>query len=1074
VSARVTQLDARDATAAVAGEWRPLTDLPAGLPRPWTPPTVQTTTDLIVDVFGRDVGQQLNALLRSTKPLDDIGEPIEYPHRYAGLEPILTLIPTDRLTTPRVVAVGATLIALHAQADVSEVDSLPNAGRIAYALLDRARAQGDCAAQLDVFLLVLADLNSVEADVRSEAASSMRACPGDPTPEWLLGQYFSQQDEFSPDASRPEPATRTFQQMASTFPESPLPLIGQADAALRKGLRILGTAPFAARELLESADRTYQAAARLGDTNLVAFGRARTLIGLAQPGAAVVVLNGMSNAAERPPGRVDLLVAEAVRDFPRAVEVGRALSMRGPAPPQTLFPLRPWEGVDDPDIPSPEGPMSVGSESSVELTVTLSNLGGGAGGSLTNSSYVPRWRADSELIGFDVACPDWAWRRDAVIAGQAELALQNLPETPDEAARRNGRTCYHGNYDGERDNQNGLLLFRTLLRLEAGRLVHLTPKVESRLIDARQNLWRWAGDLGMAEAINRAWVSRDPDNGLAWSRLGEVQYLRSETDDAAASLGTAARRLEATPKSSYTDVTRAQLQRAAALMASGRREEGRSELRTMVDSVESYLRSRQRDHPDDYDYDNAHYATTCYFARQLLGDGERESGEWAAAIEDYSAALEWLPVMSSVGGDDSIAPFPSVVLNNMALAQISNRFPGQALASSEEALEEDPANPVFLMTAGYAALLAKDVDKSKAYDRSALAVDPGAYPAANDLGVLLARQGDTEEAATVLRTTVAAKPDYALGWFNLAVVTSWMGPTHLLESLGARGRAADLDTELTSAKDEPVIDSRLYRTDVDLAKPLPPNWTFASIQSGAPAVPLGLLATLVVVLNLVRGQGHRVGEWTEQALRTGSELTAKVPLLGRFWSPLWAVLVTIVVLAVPVLRSGQTGMTEIITLVLALAMLVTFAIRSRIVAARTLGLSTRQRTWTLGTMLGVGTGILGIPWAPLPVIADAVGARADSATSEPGAPPKDAATSAPVRLALAAPLTLVVVGTLLLLEHAVTSVRLTSELGLAALIMAASLLLPVEPQDGARLGKTKVLATIGVAGVAVLAFLGLL
>ena len=53
--------------------------------------------------------------------------------------------------------------------------------------------------------------------------------------------------------------------------------------------------------------------------------------------------------------------------------------------------------------------------------------------------------------GFDVNCPDWAWRRDAVLTGQAALALQDLPATSDEAASRNGRNCYHGSYDGEED-----------------------------------------------------------------------------------------------------------------------------------------------------------------------------------------------------------------------------------------------------------------------------------------------------------------------------------------------------------------------------------------------------------------------------------------------------------------------------------------------------------------------------------------------------------------------------------------------------------------------------------------------
>ena len=418
------------------------------------------------------------------------------------------------------------------------------------------------------------------------------------------------------------------------------------------------------------------------------------------------------------------------------------------------------------------------------------------------------------------------------------------------------------------------------------------------------------------------------------------------------------------------------------------------------------------------------------------------------------------------------SPFPGVIHNNAALADISNGAPDKALASSEKALEEDPANPVFLMTAGYAALLAGDVEKAKAYDRSALVSDPGAYPVSNDLGVLLAREGNKEEAAILLRSSLAAKPVYALGWFNLAVVTAQMGPAHLLESLGARARAAALDPQLDAAADKPVIDSRLYRTDLDLARPLPPNWTFALVNSDKAAVPLGLLATLIVVLNLIRAQRHRVGEVTERMLRYGSDFTARVPVLRRMWSPVWAVLVTVVVLSLPPFRSGLTETAERVTLVLALALLVAVAIRSRIVAARTLGLRTRQRTWTVGTIVGVGTGLLGLPWAPLPVIADTATPVAPSADQVEGSAVVD--STVPVRVALSAPLTLALVGGLLLLEHALSAVRLASELGLAAIVMAASMLLPIEPQDGARLGKTTVLASIGLAAVAVLAFLGLL
>jgi hypothetical protein len=40
-------------------------------------------------------------------------------------------------------------------------------------------------------------------------------------------------------------------------------------------------------------------------------------------------------------------------------------------------------------------------------------------------------------------------------------------------------------------------------------------------------------------------------------------------------------------------------------------------------------------------------------------------------------------------------------------------------------------------------------------------------PAANDLGVQLARNGELNAATIAFRKAVGARPDYALGWFNL-------------------------------------------------------------------------------------------------------------------------------------------------------------------------------------------------------------------------------------------------------------------------------------------------------------------
>jgi hypothetical protein len=76
-------------------------------------------------------------------------------------------------------------------------------------------------------------------------------------------------------------------------------------------------------------------------------------------------------------------------------------------------------------------------------------------------------------------------------------------------------------------------------------------------------------------------------------------------------------------------------------------------------------------------------------------------------------------------------------------------------------------------------------------------------------------------------------------------------------------------------------------------------------------------------------------------------------------------------------------------------------------------------------------------------------------------------------VAFAAPVTLALAGTLLLAEAAALGTPLTRSLGTAALVMAGSTLLPVEPFDGSRLGSAAPLALTGVVAGAVLVALGL-
>ena len=109
-------------------------------------------------------------------------------------------------------------------------------------------------------------------------------------------------------------------------------------------------------------------------------------------------------------------------------------------------------------------------------------------------------------------------------------------------------------------------------------------------------------------------------------------------------------------------------------------------------------------------------------------------------------------------------------------------------------------------------------------------------------------------------------------------------------------------------------------------------------------------------------------------------------------------------------------------------------------------------SWPPGVLVGLVSGAFGSPIAPLPVVRS---------------PAKDA------RVAIAAPLTLAVLGLVLLLESAWLHTPLTTSLGVAAFIMAGSLLIPVKPLDGARAGRAGVVGAVGLLGALLLLGLGL-
>ncbi len=160
-------------------------------------------------------------------------------------------------------------------------------------------------------------------------------------------------------------------------------------------------------------------------------------------------------------------------------------------------------------------------------------------------------------------------------------------------------------------------------------------------------------------------------------------------------------------------------------------------------------------------------------------------------MEDYTNALNWVPQLEEGSG-----VLPEVLNNNAALAYLGLADTSTAAALESKAMAADPKDPVFLMTAGFIADRAGRIVQAARYDREALDSDPGAFPAANDLGVELTREHQDSAAVAELRQAVGASPGYALGWFNLGVAESKLGPSRVLAAQGAFAMAYSLDPAL--------------------------------------------------------------------------------------------------------------------------------------------------------------------------------------------------------------------------------------------------------------------------------------
>ncbi len=521
-----------------------------------------------IDLLGPVRGRELAALMRSgarrVGTTDDVvgfvfGRVPPYPYRYRSLERVLNALP-DRLSSRQVAQ--ATEVAAALAVGAARSADHPNDAPIAFALLDRARAGGACAPQLDLLLVVAAQEKPVESQVRREAQRAQRACPGDPTPGWLLGQLRFQ-------LAHPD-ALATYQRLQREFPRSAAGWSGEAEVQLyRAAFEPRGRAFGTRRLLREALVRLERAAALDSDPGLHA-GIAIAQAGLGRPREAAA---SQRRAIAGRPGSAPVLAPlveylEQGRDFRAAAAAADQLRAagrfpRGPA----LYPFVP-EGTLDERFGAlaagePRGPLSLGAGQLTPLTVSLYPSPVVAPGTIVGDvSFIPVFRPRRWFTGSERWCPEWAARRDLLLTGQPSRARAG--PAPD-ATRL-----------AECGTAGDATLLAAIGDLEARDLDALRRRAvePGDVRDARQNLWRWAGDLARAEEAAREWTRAAGRDPRPWLRLGEIEYLRGRYHGAIADFGTAIR--AARDRSGTWSVAEADglLRRAAALVAAGRREEG--------------------------------------------------------------------------------------------------------------------------------------------------------------------------------------------------------------------------------------------------------------------------------------------------------------------------------------------------------------------------------------------------------------------------------------------------------------------------------------------------------------------
>lgn len=839
----------------------------------------------------------------------------------------------------------------------------------ALVLFDRLRqVNPSCDAEVNYALTLSLGQHPREAALRPVTKRMLAACPSDGNAAWLASEIAESLhwveraggDLLIEDESARAEVTRAFIVGAfETAPDGPLRSAAEGFFVLQRAEKALAeeTMPFTARERAKEALTLFRDARSKADHPALMAAEARALAVLGDLVNANMLL---ASAAQLAPetGIIQTLRAEQLEragDWEQAVRHAKPIY-----PASGNLSLAPTGFGLDPTW----DPVQLAVTDAAPTWVMDPTFQSGAGGLILDLSALPAYRTDRFVTAPRPAqtqvtsCPATGQIRRLLVVGRYADALRVYDDTVGVLASKQWRNTY-----GEScERPVALAAVAAQLASDSQRRDRLLAEGDGvsldEMFDVAQNVLRYGKAFEKAVDVTSMWAQASPGNGLSHHRAAEIHYLTGNLAEADAAFSRAVERYgQALPGEEVPGYWRGDPDGLTQLVAVQRgiiaEQQGDAEAaRSAFTGVAAAA----------LDYSEV-YSVAREYALLQLGILELRDNRPEAA----AAAL------GEIASPDMIAAGP--VANNLALALALSDRGAEAVPIAQRAVDEDPANPIYLETLALAQQASGDKDAAQETYARATEKDPSLFTASNNEAILLAGDGKLDEARARLQASLSANPGYAKAWANLAMVELARGtPDGYLRAVGAQAIATGLDLGLRGVGYGWQVELGVYDTGIDLSRPLPPEWSFA--KAASPVMPgLTFVMVLLVMLRLAQTfASESVSGWVSEKLvaathwlggRTGGWLGGRVGGLRLpQTTPGWVT--TVIAAAMAVMLSAQApdfSLWEHLTLGMGMLGLVAgFSLTRRFVAGHTV----TERTWWPLVIVAAVVSALSLPLLPIP------------------------------------------------------------------------------------------------------------